>query len=39
MNEPSRVALIAEAIAKEKELPLQKIKDVTTKNAKALFNI
>ncbi len=39
LNEPARVALVAEAIAKEKELPLQKIKDVTTKNAKALFNI
>jgi TatD DNase family protein len=38
-NEPMRVKLVAEEIARQKELPYKKIEEVTTKNALKLFNI
>ncbi len=38
-NEPARVKLVAEEIARIKELPYQIIAEATTKNAKALFRI
>lgn len=38
-NEPARVKLVAEEIARIKELPLKKIAEITTKNATNLFNI
>ena len=38
-NEPARVKLVAEEIARIKELPYKKIAEVTTKNASELFNI
>ncbi len=39
MNEPARVTLVAESLAKEKGLPLATIAQATTKNARALFGL
>jgi len=39
MNEPAYVKLVAEEIARIKEIPLKKIEEITTKNAVQLFNI
>lgn len=38
-NEPARVKLVAEEIARIRELPYQQIADITTKNAMKLFRI
>ena len=38
-NEPARVKLVAEEIARQKEVSYKKIAEVTTKNAIQLFNI
>ena len=38
-NEPARVKLVAEEIARIKQVPFQTIAEATTNNAKALFRI
>jgi TatD DNase family protein len=38
-NEPAHVKLVAEEIARLKEMPYKKIAEITTKNAVQLFNI
>ena len=38
-NEPARVKLVAEEIARLKEIPYKKVAEQTTKNAIELFNL
>ncbi|OGI17081.1 MAG: hydrolase TatD [Candidatus Melainabacteria bacterium RIFOXYA12_FULL_32_12] len=38
-NDPSKIKLVAEEIAKIKEIPLEEVAYATTQNAKKLFNI
>ena len=38
-NEPAYVKLVAEQIAELKEITLEEVENITTKNAKKLFNI
>ena len=37
MNEPKFISLVAQKAAEIKEIPVEKLIDITTNNAKALF--